>query len=191
MQSHSASKAAGAQTDAAYAAIDEQRAAREEMRKLLQPYVAAGGPALQAQMNLLGLGPGGSQQAAIDDIANTDLFRSLSQQGEDAILQNASATGGLRGGNTEVALAQFRPQLLNQLIEQQYQRLMGITTLGQNSAAGVGTAGMNSANNISQLLGDVGAAQAGKSLAQGQAWGGALGNLAGTAGFIGARQGWF
>ena len=55
------------------------------------------------------------------------------QQGQDAILQNASAIGGLRGGNTQAALAQFRPALLSQLIAEQYNRLGGLSSLGQNA----------------------------------------------------------
>ncbi|WP_449405980.1 hypothetical protein [Massilia phosphatilytica] len=34
-------------------------------------------------------------------------FQALQQQGNDAILANASATGGLRGGNVQGALGQF------------------------------------------------------------------------------------
>jgi hypothetical protein len=95
----------------------------------------------------------------------------LQQQGENAILQNASATGGLRGGNIQGALAQFRPALLNQALEQQYSRLGGMTQLGQRSAAGVGAAGMETGTNISNLLGQQGAALAGGELGQAKAYG--------------------
>lgn len=179
--SSSSRRAADAQTQAADAAAAEQRAAREEMRTLLQPYVAVGTPALQAQMNLLGLGPEGRQQEAIARQEQNPLFQALAQQGEDAILQNASATGGLRGGNTQGALAQFRPRLLNEFITQQYDRLGGITQLGQNSAAGVGAAGQQTANNIGNILGERGAAIAGGALAQGQAWNSMMGTIGGFA----------
>ena len=101
-------------------------------------------------------------------------------------MQNASATGGLRGGNTQAALAQFRPQLLNQLINQRYQNLAGMTALGQNAAAGTGNAGMQTASNISNLYQQTGAAQAGAALAQGQAsanmWNGVTGAIGQVAG---------
>ena len=58
----SASKAGKIQARAAEAGTAEQRAAREEMRRLLQPYVAAGGPALEAQMSALGLAGPEAQQ---------------------------------------------------------------------------------------------------------------------------------
>jgi hypothetical protein len=112
-------------------------------------------------------------------------MKAYMEQGENAILQNASATGGLRGGNVQAALAKFRPQLLNQLIQQRFQNLGGITSIGQNAAAGTGNAGMNSANQITNLLQQQGAAQAGAALASGnaqaQAWGGvgqSIGNVA-------------
>jgi hypothetical protein len=120
------------------------------------------------------------QAAAVARIENQPMFQALARQGEDAILQNASATGGLRGGNTQGALARFRPSLLNQFIEQQYGRLAGITTLGQNAAAGVGSAGMQTGANIGNLLMAGGQAQAGAIGAQGQIFGNALGQIGGT-----------
>jgi len=164
-----ANSAARAETNAANMAIDEQRQAREQMRALLQPYVDAGNPALQGILGLTGLAGDGSQQAAFAQQEASPLFQGIARQGENAILQNASATGGLRGGNVQGALAQFRPALLNQFIEQQYGRMAGIANLGQNAAAGVGQAGMNTANQIGAQFGNIGAAQAGNALARGQA----------------------
>lgn len=197
-----AKNAAAAQERAAMAGIEEQRAAtemvvgeqraaREELRKLLEPYVSAGGPALQAQMAALGLAGPESQTEFVAQQERSPIFQSLARQGEESMLQQASATGGLRGGNLQGALAQFRPALLNQFLEQQYERLSGLTALGQRSAAGVGAAGqeaaaaisqarMSSAANIGNLLGQAGAAKAGGAAAQGQMWG----NILGTAGGV-------
>ena len=167
--SNAASNAANAQSNAAQAGIAEQHSQFDAMQKLLSPYVNAGNGALTAQQNMLGLNGGQSQTDAINGIKNGSQFAALNQQGQDAILQNASATGGLRGGNTQAALAQFSPQLLNQLIQQQYTNLGGLTSLGQSSAAMTGNAGMTSANQISNLYQQSGAAQAGSYLAQGKA----------------------
>jgi hypothetical protein len=173
--------AAGDAADSQYAAaqlgVQEQRAAREELRRLLQPYVRAGGQSLEAQMDLLGLNGRRDQRGAVDALSTSPMFRQLANQGENAILQRASATGGLRGGNVQGALAQFRPALLNQFIEQQYGRLAGITSMGQSSAAGVGAGGMQAGTNIANLLAEAGAARAGGQLAQGQAFGGALNSI--------------
>ena len=166
-----AAKGAGQlQYDASMAGVAETRAAREEMRGLLQPYVEAGGPALQAQMAALGLAGPEAQQAYVAQQEQSPAFQALARQQEEALLQNASATGGLRGGNVQGALAQFRPALLNQFLEQQYGRLGGMTSLGQQSAAGVGTAGMQSAGSIADLLAQGGAARAGAKLGSANAW---------------------
>ena len=170
MGSKAAKSAGQLQYDASQAGVAETRAAREEMRGLLQPYVAAGGPALQAQMAALGLAGPEAQQEYVAQQEQSPAFQALARQQEEALLQNASATGGLRGGNIQGALAQFRPQLLNQFLEQQYGRLGGLTSLGQQSAAGVGTAGMQSAGAISGLLAQGGAAQAGAKLGAANAW---------------------
>jgi hypothetical protein len=153
--------AASAQESAAQAGIAEQRRQFDALQKLMQPYVGAGTGALTGQQDLLGLNGNAAQQKGIDSIKNGSMYNELNQQGQTAILQNASATGGLRGGNTQGALAQFSPQLLQSLINNQYSNLSGLSTMGENAAAGVGAAGQNTGNAITQLLQQQGAAQAG------------------------------
>lgn len=175
----SANKAAAYQTDAANRAIEEARAARAEMRQLLEPYTAAGVPALQAQMSALGLAGPEAEAAYVTQQEQSPIFRALARQGEEAMLQQASATGGLRGGNIQGALAQYRPSLLNQFLQQRFTNLGGLTSLGQRSAAGVGAAGMESSQQVGTLLGDIGAAKAGAAGSQGQMWGNILGSAGG------------
>jgi hypothetical protein len=110
-----------------------------------------------------------AQQNAINQIRGGAEYQSLVNAGEGAILANASATGGLRGGNTQAALAQFAPQVLSSLINQQYSRLGSIAGQGQASAAQQANLGANNSSTISSLLAQQGAAQAGSSLASGQA----------------------
>jgi hypothetical protein len=172
MQADAASEAAGIQAGAAGEGIAEQRRQFDALQALLKPYTEAGLPALQQQQALLGLQGPEAEQAAIERIRSGETFQALAQQGEEALLQRASATGGLRGGNIQGALAQFRPALLNQAIEQQYGRLGGMTTLGQRSAAGVGAAGMESGTNVANLLAQQGAARAGGELGEAKAFSG-------------------
>jgi hypothetical protein len=168
-QKDAANTAAQAQTESSQLGIDEQRRQFDAIQELLKPYVNAGTGALSGQQDLLGLNGAPAQQNAIDAIKTSPQFQALTQQGQDAILANASATGGLRGGNVQAALAQFQPQLLSQLIQQQYARLGDITSVGQNAAAGVGNAGMHSADQVTQLLGEQGSAASGAALAAGKA----------------------
>lgn len=190
-----ANKAADAQTQSAQAGIDQQNAQFQQIQKLLSPYVQAGNGALGAQQNLLGLSGNDAQASAIAGLQNSAQFKALQQQGNDAILANASATGGLRGGNVQGALGQFNQSLLAQQIQQQYANLGGLTSLGQNAAAGVGNAGMANANNVSALLQQQGAAAAGSALAGGAAQaslynsiGNGIGLYAGLGGFGGGMS---
>ena len=171
MQADAATEAAGIQAGAAGAGVAEQRRQFDALQALLKPYTEAGLPALAQQQALLGLQGPEAEQAAIERIRGGETFQALAGQGEEALLQRASATGGLRGGNIQAALAQFRPELLSSLIEQQYGRLGGMTTLGQRSAAGVGAAGMETGSNISNLLAQQGAARAGGELGEAKAYG--------------------
>lgn len=186
--SDAASSAAQAQGQASDKSIAESQRQFDAIQKLLAPYTAAGPQALTGQQDLLGLNGQGAQSGAIAGIANGPQMQAMTQQGENSILQNASATGGLRGGNIQGALAQFRPQLLNQLIQQQYGNLGGLTSIGQNAAAGVGNAGQNSSNQIINALQQQGAAQAGSALAQGQAQSSMWNNIGGTASMLGTMK---
>lgn len=176
VQTNAAKTASTAQVQAANKSIEEQRRQFDAVQALLKPYIDTGTTALSRQAALMGLGGEEAQRSAITAIEQGPEFAAMTRQGEEAILQNAAATGGLRGGNVQAALAQFRPQILSGLIEQQYNRLGGLASAGQNAAAGVGSAGMTTGQNISNLYGQIGAAQAGSALAQGQAWGNVLGS---------------
>jgi hypothetical protein len=189
-QKKAANRAASAQEQSAQLGIEEQQRQFDKVRDLLQPYVEAGTGALGAQQALVGLSGADAQRQAIAGIQNSPQFSALKKTGEESILANASATGGLRGGNVQGALGQFSPNLLAQLIEQQYGRLGGLTSMGQNAAAGVGNAGMQTGQGISQLLQQQGAAQAGNALAAGRAnaamyntIGQSIGTFAGMGGF--------
>lgn len=132
-----------------------------------------------------------AQAAAIQRISQSPLLAELMTQGEQGILQNAAATGGLRGGNVQGALAQFRPQMLQDEINRQYVRLGGLAEQGQQSilqTPTVSAGGMPSYpgmdTSIANLLGQIGQSQAAQALAQGQTqsnlWSG-LGSAGGLA----------
>lgn len=168
-QKKAAKKASRAQTSSAEAGIEEQRRQFDTVRELLLPYVEGGKGAMAAQQALLGLSGPDAQREAIAGIEASPAFAALTKQGETSILQNAAATGGLRGGNVQGALAQFRPALLAQLIEQRFSNLGELTRVGQASAAGQAAFGQQTSSNIGGFLGQIGQAQAGQALATGQA----------------------
>lgn len=199
MQSDAASEAAGAQVQSSEAGISEQRRQFDEVRKLLEPYVnagtqaiggfapyqSAGGVAFDQQKAIAGLLGEKAQRQAINQIQSDPLLQSQIQTGENALLQNASATGGLRGGNVQAALAQFRPQMLQQAIEQQYARLGGISGTGlgvtealyrggQASSVAQASQAQSLGANVAGLLGQQGAARAQEAAGQANAFGSAF-----------------
>ncbi len=171
--------AAATQAASSEAGIAESRRQFDAMIELMSPYVTAGTGAISAQQALMGLSGPEAQAQQIAAIQAGPEFQALTQTGEEALLQRASATGGLRGGNIEGALAQFRPQMLSQLINQKLGQYGGLSQLGQASAAGQASAGLQTGSNIANLLAQQGAATAGGQLAQGQVAGQSFQNLIG------------
>lgn len=133
----------------------------------------------QQQQGSMGLNADQEQAAAMAKFENSPYFQAITRQSEDAMLQNASATGGLRGGNIQDALSKNRPILLQSLIDKQLANLSGLSTSGQNAAAGVGTAAMNTGTAVNSAIGTGAAAQAGGILGQSNANISALGNIGG------------
>ena len=176
-QSKAAEGASQAQLEASRLGIAEQRRQFDAFQKALGPYAQAGERSLERQETIAGLRGPEAQAEFIKEIEGSPAFEATARQGESAILQNASATGGLRGGDVQGALAQFRPQLLAQFISREYDRLGGLTQIGQSSAAGVGAAGLQTGQNISGLLGEAGAATAGNILTQGNIQAGMWGTV--------------
>jgi hypothetical protein len=209
IQSRAARQASEAQQAMSREAIDEQRRQFDRVQELMRPYVGAGYVALdrltpyitagerafEQQAALAGLSGPDAQRAALEGISTSPGFQETVRQGEEAMLARASATGGLRGGNIQSALAQFRPQMLQQAIEQTYGRLGGMAGTGlgltqnlisggQAAAGGVGNAGGAMASNVGNLLAQQGAAQAGGILGQAAPWAQLAGMPAQIGGYV-------
>lgn len=139
----------------------------DEYASLMNPYATAGTDALSAQQDLMGLNGTDAQQAAVSAISESPQLQAMIASGENSILQNASATGGLRGGDTQSVLAQYSPSMINDAINQQYANLSGLSSQGMSASSAIGSAGMNLASQIGQnniygagLTGDTAAADA-------------------------------
>lgn len=122
------------------------------IQKWLAPYTDAGLSAVSSARDLLGLNGAAGQQAAVSGIESSPQFLAMLKQGENSILQNASATGGLRGGNTQAALAKFSPSLLAASINDRLAQLSGVATLGANTGLGVGSQAQQAGSSNSSLI---------------------------------------
>jgi len=175
-------QADAAQAEAARKALEEVRAANLQAEELLAPYMelapqqiqnlnlyqTAGSQALQQQSALAGLQGPEAQRAAIASLEANPEFQAIARQGEEAILANAAATGGLRGGNTQAALAQFRPELLQAYIDQQYSRLGGLSTQGLGVSKDLLAQGFGAIGDVANLRRGTGTAAANLALGRGQ-----------------------
>lgn len=167
--------------------LDAQQAAQQQ-----QAYQTdkARADALQVSSPYAGMTGAEAQQAAISKISESPLLQELTRQGEQAILQQSAATGGLRGGNIQGALAQFRPRMLQDEIDKQYSRMAQLSGLGQQSILGSPTTasqayptGTGVDTSIAQLYSQLGQSNAANALAQGQATGQMWSNIGQAVGY--------
>jgi hypothetical protein len=182
-EADAATNASQAQVGGVDSALDDAKRARGEARLAndqaqagLDPYAQAGTNSIRMQQAIAGaLGPE-AQQQAYAALQGGPAYAQMMDAASTGILQNASATGGLRGGNVQGALGQIGPEILQQLIQQQYGQLAGLSGQGMQAAGQQGQFGMQGAQlglqgsqMTGQLLQDRGAYQAGGILGRQQA----------------------
>lgn len=163
-------KASAAQQEGIQKAIDEQRYEFDQTRQDYQPWQEAGVGALGNLGDLIGLNGPEKQAAAMGMIQDSPLLRSLITNGEESVLQNASATGGLRGGNLQRGLADFRSDAFNQVLTDQLGRLGAVSGAGANMAQNLGGLRAGMANNISSGLTSIGNSQFNSILGRQNVW---------------------
>lgn len=155
-----AQKEAGDQmVGASNRATDVQKQMFDQMRQDQQPYMNAGTDALKSLMG--GMGENGQFMQTYNgqDIYNDPSYQFRLNQGLDAVQSGAAATGGLLSGATQKALANYGQNFASQEYQNaynrfnadqtnKYNRLSNIVGLGQNAAAGVGNAGIQTGQAI-------------------------------------------
>lgn len=175
-------RAADANLQGTRESIAFQKEQGEIARELMDPFREAGLVGLEQLMELGGMAGPEAEAAAIQQIAESEPFKFYEQQALQGQLAGASATGGLRGGDVQRGLAELRPALLQNFVDQRYGKLAGLATSGQAAAAGQSSGAMALGANLgqtAQLGGQLqakahtqyGQARAGSSLGQAQAYG--------------------
>jgi len=162
-------RAAGAQTQASLAGIEEQRRQFDVSQEQAAPFREAGVAALGQQQALLGLSGIDAQQQAFSGLSESPGQQFIRQRQEKALLRNAAATGGLGGGNVLSALNQQQAGFAQQDIQNQFARLGQLSGQGQSSTQQIAKLGGQTASNIANLQGQAGAARASGILAPAQA----------------------
>lgn len=141
--SKSADRAAQLQYQAAQEGIAESARQFDLTRGDFASEQQAGEDALIGLRALTGLDGDEAQLAEIEALRASPLYQSLYRTGEEATLQNASATGGLRGGNTQRALYELGEDTLSDVIRTQLSDYAGIVGIGTGADSAIGSFGAN------------------------------------------------
>jgi hypothetical protein len=151
------------------------------LKSQYEPYSAVATDALSAQVGLSGLGGDEAKQQMIQDIQKDPLYRAKLAAGDDAVLRNQSATGGLRSGNTQSALAVQNQGMLSTEIDNRYNLLAGLSGQGFQGQQAMSAYGGQTIDQMSTTLGTMASGQIAAGAASAQRGSGLLGGLIGGA----------
>jgi len=159
-QKKASQKAMQAQVDAANRGIDIQQKQYETTRADYMPYTLAGTKAIGGYGDLLGTNGTDAQATAVQGLQASPFFQQNLADANENLLQTASATGGVRGGNTAGAIGQLSPQLLQSYYEKAMAGFGNLAQLGLGATGSVANAGATNANAATDLNSQIGGYQA-------------------------------
>jgi hypothetical protein len=161
ISSNAAKSAANTQANAANTATAAQQAMYGQTLANLQPYMAGGNTALSTLNSKEANGSLGGSFTPADYLSNQDPGYAFQLgQGQQALQNSQAAKDGVLSGSALKGLIQYNQGVASTGYQNAYDRwlssqkntlstLMGPATLGENAAAGAGTAGANYAGGIS------------------------------------------
>lgn len=176
IQAGAASKAAKAQTSAARSQLALQKEMFDIQRSDLSGYRDIGENSLGAVNFELGLGPRPADYAGFKASPG---YEWQLDQGIKAIDRSAANRGNLFSGETGKAAIEYAEGTANQDYGNYFNRLMGVTNLGQNAAAMSGQAAQNYAAGGANAFANIGNAQAAGAMGAGNAINSGIGNALG------------
>lgn len=166
-QKKAVDKASAAQLAAINRGIDLQQQQYDTTRNDYMPYTQAGVKAIGGYGDLLGTNGTAAQGTAITGLESSPFYQQQLQDANTNLLQTASATGGVRGGNTAAAVGQLSPALLMQTYQNALSNYGNLAQLGLGATGSVASAGLSNANAQTTLNGDIGDTLAKKYLTKG------------------------
>lgn len=147
-----AEQAARVQSQAAVAAVPIQQQAFLGAQENIQPFVGVGQAALGSRAALAGLGGQAGQEAAFAQLGPESASqRFIRDRQRRARERNASARGGVGGGNIIRARAEQEAGFAIQDIENQRRELAQLSGGGLSAAGTLGGLGAATAGNIADL----------------------------------------
>jgi hypothetical protein len=143
--------AAQLQAEAADLAREQQQAQFETTQEQFKPFQQAGVRALDQQQLLLGLRGVPEQEQALREFRVSPGQAFLRQRGEQALLRQSAAIGGLGGGQVRSELQQQGIGFAQQDLQNQLARLGSIAGQGQAATSNVAGFGAQAAGQMGQL----------------------------------------
>lgn len=174
---NAASSAAKQQANAANQASAIEQSQFATTQANLQPWMKAGGNALTALQQALGIGGGGAGAFNPAGFQGSPGYQFQFQQGTDATRNAAGLSGGVNSGNTLKALTQYGQGLADQTWQQYLGNLTGLSNTGQNAAAGIGSFGAQAAGQVGANTIGAGNAQAAGTVGSANALAGGINGL--------------
>lgn len=138
-------------SQAALAGIPIQQQAFAGAERDIRPSIGVGQAALGSQAALAGLGPPGAQEAAFQQISESPGQRFIRERSQRNLLRNASAIGGLGGGNIRSALVEQGAGFALQDIEGQRQQLGQLSGRGLVAGTTLAQLGQQTAGSVADL----------------------------------------
>lgn len=152
-----AQEAAQAQAQASLAGVEEERREFDITQETFRPTIEAGDLAREQQLALLGLrGEEAFEQAT--RLSPAQAF--IEKRSQRNLLRNASAIGGVGGGNIRSALVEQGAGFAGTQLQNQFSQLGQVAGQGTASVANQGQLAGQSSQNIANLLQAGGQAQA-------------------------------
>ena len=168
--------------------LEHQEKMWHRAQELLAPFRdlgLRGGDEIRAA---LGYDGAEAQEAFVSRVMSSPMFDHMNEVGEEAILANAAATGGLRGGDVQQALAQQRTGNLAGLAERRIDQAMSLADLGSRAAGGGASLAPHFNEGGGRYTASAGAATAAGITGAAGAYAGGLNDIASTLAVFGERQ---
>lgn len=186
----SASNAADAQEDAANRQIAEQRAQYRQTREDFRPFREAGATALDNYGNLLGFGGPEKYAKSYANYTESPFVPDLIKKAREAVDSSRAAAGGLFSGGTAQEIGDRASNIYLGDYNNYLDRLFGVSQMGAGAAGQTANYGQQTANNVSNALGNIGQSRAQGAYNQGAILGNMFGQVAQGIG-AGEQRGWF
>lgn len=148
MSNQSAKKGANAAADGQMASVLEQQRQYDQTRQDMMPWLDAGRQGLN-QLSLLASGD-------MRGFYNSPEYAFTRDQGLQSLERGAAARGGLYSGGADADRMKFASGLASQEYGNHWNRLAGLSGVGQATAGSLGQFGANAATNIGNAYGNIG-----------------------------------